>query len=365
MPTRNLLLISLIIVITLLTTGTALIFMLIPGSSTYYVVEKLHMEEKKPLLFNRGLFFMPPSNHNQEIVDAALKINETTPARKILEETNGQKYYLLDPLDLPPGKNTMRLSYQVILKDHPRPEMHSLPYQLYLGPSEGIETSHPQIVSAARNLTELDNSKEENINILQRFIAGSIQEKDDGDYSSALEALNNREGSEKDKALLLTALARTRGIPSRLIEGLYLSPSFPSITRTPLLHYWVEYHDPEKGWVRCTPNKNSIFSVLNYPFLEKGIMKDLDISQGEEVVIFEEIPFTLAFIGPEDLYESLTWETQIQVSLLWNNKYTYTLIWAFFLGISYFLFMRYFYHSQRNPTAPSSNASRENSGKSR
>jgi hypothetical protein len=75
---------------------------------------------------------------------------------------------------------------------------------------------------------------------LERFVRGYIEDKSlDVGYASALETLRSREGDCTEHALLLAALGRAAGVPTRVVNGLAYAPSFGGRDHVFVPHAWV------------------------------------------------------------------------------------------------------------------------------
>lgn len=61
-------------------------------------------------------------------------------------------------------------------------------------------------------------------------------------YASALEVATSRQGDCTEHALLLTAIARARGIPARVVTGFAYVPAFGSRRDVFVPHAWMEAH---------------------------------------------------------------------------------------------------------------------------
>jgi len=306
----NQLLLALLII--LLISGTIFLPTLIPGKATYSITETHHAERTVgPVDYS-----FPPNNPYQEI--ANLRIN---PPR-------GEAFY---PEESPfsfqlTGGSYFQVKYTLHLYDKPQffAEEHH-PY-LYLGPDPSVETDHPLLIYTARQVTLPQDNYEKNLNKLITFIQNDFKKLPLEDTTgSALTALENRKGSQADLSLLLTGLARTRGIPARTVGGIKVPVHFPwsktrSLSNTA---FWTETYLPETGWTR-QKTKGSSFSPapLIKPFLETGTT---------------EIPGS---------------RVTVEATLNWHNTATWLVVYWFFLAFLFvggFLFIRYSRSSSSSP----------------
>ena len=76
---------------------------------------------------------------------------------------------------------------------------------------------------------------------LEQFVRGYITRKNlRVGYASALETVHSREGDCTEHALLLAALARSVGIPARVVDGLAYTPSYGGRAHVFVPHAWAQ-----------------------------------------------------------------------------------------------------------------------------
>jgi hypothetical protein len=76
---------------------------------------------------------------------------------------------------------------------------------------------------------------------LEKFVRGYITRKNlSVGYASALETVRSREGDCTEHALLLAALGRSAGIPTRVVDGLAYTESFGGRTHLFVPHAWAQ-----------------------------------------------------------------------------------------------------------------------------
>jgi transglutaminase-like putative cysteine protease len=105
----------------------------------------------------------------------------------------------------------------------------------YLLPSNSIPVKHPDIKGLAANITSENNTTEENIRKLIQWLKDNI-DQEPIDVFSALDVLERKKAECQGHALLYTALARSAGIPSRVVNGIVYATDFNGF----LYHAWVE-----------------------------------------------------------------------------------------------------------------------------
>jgi transglutaminase-like putative cysteine protease len=134
----------------------------------------------------------------------------------------------------------------------------------YLASTEYIDADHPSIMKKAQELTEHIRGKEGQAAALFRYVRDGfpyriIYEIPDRGYFKASMTLKRGEGFCMPKSILLAALARSSGIPSRLhfadIRNRILPPTTLEKLHTDVMayHTYVELHLGGK-WVKATPS---------------------------------------------------------------------------------------------------------------
>ena len=97
----------------------------------------------------------------------------------------------------------------------------------FLKPSAFIQSDHPDIQKLARKITSASNSPLLKAKKLMRWIQENIEKRPVLSLPDALSTLKNRVGDCNEHAMLLAALTRAAGIPSKIETGLvYLNGRF-------------------------------------------------------------------------------------------------------------------------------------------
>jgi hypothetical protein len=110
-------------------------------------------------------------------------------------------------------------------------------------PSEWLQSSAPEIASLARRAVGDADTPALRMQRLEGFVRGYIQDKTLGvGYASALEVARNPVGDCTEHALLLAALGRAAGVPTRVVFGLAYTPSFAGQEQVFVPHAWIEAH---------------------------------------------------------------------------------------------------------------------------
>lgn len=139
----------------------------------------------------------------------------------------------------------------------------------YLQPSEGIESTAPEIAAKAKELTAALQTDQERIQSLITWTAGWLEDRIE-DGGSALVALSKKQGNCQTHAKLYTALARAAGIPTRFVSGLVSQDGAAF-----LYHSWAEsWLDGQ--WVAVDPTFNQLpADPTHLAFFEGNQLVDL------------------------------------------------------------------------------------------
>jgi hypothetical protein len=108
----------------------------------------------------------------------------------------------------------------------------------YLSDTEDMQVSHPDIKAAAAAAAGAETSPMKTARRISRWVGNRLKPPDSAAaaWGTALEALKSGRGDCTEHAVLAAALARARGIPARVVNGMvYRSGRF-------ILHTWAEFH---------------------------------------------------------------------------------------------------------------------------
>jgi len=127
----------------------------------------------------------------------------------------------------------------------------------YLKPTPSIQVDDQQIHRAARDKAPDELPPREQVKALWEFVA-ALAEPSTPESQSALACLRAGGGRALGKARLLTALCRSRGVPTRLITGLVLADG---VHRE--LHSWAEAW-VDQQWLPMDPGRG-YFGQESFP----------------------------------------------------------------------------------------------------
>ncbi|MEA1996508.1 MAG: transglutaminase-like domain-containing protein, partial [Gemmatimonadota bacterium] len=88
------------------------------------------------------------------------------------------------------------------------------------GPSAFVQSEHPKLLALIAGLIDLDDSLEEKIRTIVRWLNANIRQKPTFSIPNTLEVLERRSGDCNEYAVLFCSMARAAGIPTRIAMGL-------------------------------------------------------------------------------------------------------------------------------------------------
>lgn len=107
-------------------------------------------------------------------------------------------------------------------------------------PNAWLQSDASEIAKLAREGAGEAATDVAKMKALETFVRGYIREKNlSVGYASALEVAKTREGDCTEHAVLLAALGRSLGIPTRVVDGLAYTNSFGGAERVFVPHAWV------------------------------------------------------------------------------------------------------------------------------
>jgi len=118
----------------------------------------------------------------------------------------------------------------------------------YLASTMSIQSDNKAIVAQAKQIVAPEDSPQKKITKLASWTAKNIKKKMQDSFT-ALSVLKSKEGECQAHAFLYTALARSQGIPTRLVTGLVYAEGVGF-----LYHAWAESY--AGGWIAVDPTMN-------------------------------------------------------------------------------------------------------------
>ena len=110
------------------------------------------------------------------------------------------------------------------------------------------EVNDPRIIKAAADAVQGAATKKDEVAKLTQFVFRHVEQKGlDRGYAPAVATLESKAGDCTEHSVLLSALLRARGIPTRLIDGVIIDGTHAGY------HEWVEAYLDGEGFVPADP----------------------------------------------------------------------------------------------------------------
>jgi len=108
-------------------------------------------------------------------------------------------------------------------------------------PNDWLQSTAPEIVKLAREAAGTATAPAAQMQNLEDFVRRFIRNKDlSVGYASALEVAKNPEGDCTEHAVLLAALGRALGVPTRVVDGLVYIDEYAGKTNVFVPHAWAQ-----------------------------------------------------------------------------------------------------------------------------
>jgi len=141
--------------------------------------------------------------------------------------------------DLPGQQRDIGVSSMLITVD-PGGSADRPPGASDLAPNRWLQSDHPAVIALAKSFADESSSDADTMRRLESAVSRHIVTKSLRiGYASALETIELAEGDCTEHALLLAALGRSLGIPTRVASGLAYVPSFAGRRAVFVPHAWV------------------------------------------------------------------------------------------------------------------------------
>ncbi len=203
--------------------------------------------------------FNPPEFFMDTLVKIDRKIDRNTAMRiryRLRVSSDGAKVPTLPTTSMQtPGERTERTAIvevtrldQKTLKSIENVAAAGLPEE-FLASSPSLNTQDDQIVRMSRDAVGTETRPYAMADKLRVYVSRAIKDKNlNIGFATASEVCRNREGDCTEHAVLLAALGRSRGIPSRVVVGLAYVPSFVGVKNVFGFHMWTQFHIGDQ-WV--------------------------------------------------------------------------------------------------------------------
>ena len=169
------------------------------------------------------------------INDSGKKVKWQSDTRQSIKQSNNAK---TTEIDIYANPYNEKKSIQIPVIDNK--------YRKYLSESNGIEVNNPEISALARKIVGSETYAYKAACLIRKWISDNINPYVNVEKKSALKTLHDKRGLCSDNVVLFTALARSVGIPTKLITGLvYSDGCFDN-------HAWSEIYVGE--WIPIDPS---------------------------------------------------------------------------------------------------------------
>ncbi|MFQ5590493.1 MAG: transglutaminase family protein, partial [Phycisphaerae bacterium] len=127
-----------------------------------------------------------------------------------------------------------------------------------------INTADPQLVQLAKRTGGSIDQPFALADRLRRFVTGYVVNKNlNVGFATASEVCRTKQGDCSEHAVLLAALGRLRGFPTRVAVGLAYVPQMGALTNVFGYHMWAQFFikgkwidlDAALGETRCSPTR--------------------------------------------------------------------------------------------------------------
>ena len=109
-----------------------------------------------------------------------------------------------------------------------------------LRPTTWLQSDHPRLQAMAAAARGYDVSDARKMDVLLQRAVPYLEEADFNGHYSALDTLDRRKGDCTEAAVLLAALGRAAGIPTRVASGVsYSRQSYHGVSNAFIPHSWV------------------------------------------------------------------------------------------------------------------------------
>lgn len=158
--------------------------------------------------------------------------------------------------------------------------------ELYLKPTDMVQSGHDDIATLARQLTRGAKSEYEAVTAVTNWVADNIKYTFNPPRYDAVHTLTTRSGNCQNFAHLSIALLRSQGIPARIVGGITLKDSWkvPIDARNSIVqsmgqggHAWLEVWFPDLGWLPYDPQQSKQFTSSRHIKQSHGLdSKDIN-----------------------------------------------------------------------------------------
>jgi len=184
--------------------------------------------EMLPLSREEALAEVDPTEDFDLLSFFAVKLDKPIPDPRILSYLKSElKDITTEGLDLIDDYQNLIQKEPIIIESY-RPDLDDLPnlsipisqQKEYLTPSVYIQCENPEIVTKADELVGDEKNAKKVVATLVAGVYNLLEKKPTASLPSAIDVLRTKEGDCNEHSILFTALARAKGIPTKIHVGL-------------------------------------------------------------------------------------------------------------------------------------------------
>lgn len=148
----------------------------------------------------------------------------------------------------------------------------------YLKPDWQVQSDAEEIITQAHQIVGEESDSVKASALLVKWVSQYVEDSMVVSIPSALSVLEQKKGACKEHSVLFVALARSLGIPARMVAGLVYSDAY--LIKGFYYHAWAEVYltgpDGKNGrWVRVDPTFNQFPADATHLRLKIGNLEDM------------------------------------------------------------------------------------------
>jgi len=227
------------------------------------------------------------STYNQRIENFRLDFKPQPSQRKDTRDKRGNPVVTVtwdnpsQPVDAVMQFTAMNKTVLATLQSQTPYPPGNLPQEVnvYLSPSEQVQSNDPGIRAKARELVQGVKTEFDAVQRVLTWVVDHMRYVTPPEQYDALYSFGSGKGNCQNFSHLAAALLRTVGIPVRIVNGATLDR--PYTAKTPEgdftfklgkgRHSWIEVYFPDLGWVPFDPQQTELFVSNRFIRVEVGL----------------------------------------------------------------------------------------------
>ncbi|GAB4376685.1 MAG: transglutaminase-like domain-containing protein [Calditrichia bacterium] len=159
---------------------------------------------------------------------------------------------------------------------------------IFLTPTEQVQSDNPQIIAKAQELTRGASSQFAAVQSVLNFVVDHMRYVLVPEKYDALYAFRSGRGNCQNYSHLAAALMRAVGIPVRIVNGITLKRAYDvkvgaaeySFEMAQGRHSWIEVFFSDLGWIPFDPQQTEFFVSNRYVRIEVGLDNEETVQDG-------------------------------------------------------------------------------------